>query len=136
RIACAGVRRGGRSLPPAGSRAATAGVAGGRRSLSTCADGRELEDCLRGCIDPEERGAGGDGDADAPAFQCALEDEVVRHPMCGRKLGVPPDPPTYVAEKTAVRDVVMPGFTGLPVLPTNVMSIARSVSSASSPPTT
>ena len=57
-------------------------------------------------------------------------------PTCGLKVSVFLALPTYVATKTTVREVVIPGATGLPVLPMKETSIARLVSSASMPPTT
>ena len=55
--------------------------------------------------------------------------------MCGRNVAVRSEPPVYVATKTAARDVLTPGLTGLPIFARNAASIARSLSSASSPPT-
>ena len=55
--------------------------------------------------------------------------------MNGLKVGAPADRPTYVPRKTAERDVVMPGFTGLPSVPMKPTSIARTLSRASRPPT-
>src|SRR5436189_1705416 len=55
-------------------------------------------------------------------------------PRCGRKLGPRGELPVYEALNTAALVVVTPGPTGLPSLPPNSTSIARSVSSASSPP--
>src|SRR5438067_2495472 len=57
-------------------------------------------------------------------------------PARGRNVGGNPPIPTYLATNTMVRDVVRPGATGLPEAPRNQTSIARSVSSASTPPTT
>jgi hypothetical protein len=57
-------------------------------------------------------------------------------PMNGLKLGARADAPTYVATKTADREVVIPGWTGLPSVPMKLTSIARPLSRASSPPTT
>src|SRR5947207_2762395 len=57
-------------------------------------------------------------------------------PACGRNVGGATFVPTYMATKTTVREVVLPGETGLPDAPRNHRSIARSVSSASTPPTT
>jgi hypothetical protein len=56
-------------------------------------------------------------------------------PAKGLKLGAPADPPTYEATNTTDRDVEIPGFTGLPSIPTKLTSIARWLSRASSPPT-
>ncbi len=56
-------------------------------------------------------------------------------PRWGRKLGARAEAPTYEATKTASREVVIPGFTGAPSAPRKPRSIARSLSSASSPPT-
>ena len=56
--------------------------------------------------------------------------------MCGRTLTArTPAGPTYVAVKTALRDVVIPGLTGLPSVPAKETSTAGVLSSASSPPT-
>src|SRR5439155_3947025 len=55
--------------------------------------------------------------------------------MCGRNVAARLDEPTKVATNTALRDVVIPGATGLPTLPRNEMSIAGLLSSASRPPT-
>lgn len=57
-------------------------------------------------------------------------------PMNGRKVGARAVAPTYLATKTTDRDVVIPGLIGLPSLPTNVTSMPRSLSRASTPPTT
>src|SRR4051794_33192688 len=57
-------------------------------------------------------------------------------PARGRNVGAPPPEPTYVATNTIVFEVVRPGATGLPAAPRNQTSIARSDSSASTPPTT
>ena len=58
-------------------------------------------------------------------------------PMKGLKVGATPEErPTYVPRKTAERDVVIPGFTGLPVIPMKPTSIARRLRRASVPPTT
>jgi hypothetical protein len=48
-------------------------------------------------------------------------------PMKGRKLGARAVAPTYLATKTTERDVVIPGFTGLPSFPMNVTLIPRSL---------
>ena len=54
--------------------------------------------------------------------------------MCGRKVATP-RAPTKLPRNTADPVVVIPGLTGLPSTPTNPMSIARLLSSASRPPT-
>jgi hypothetical protein len=59
-----------------------------------------------------------------------------RQPRCGRKLGPLGAFPVYVARNNAEVAVVTPGLTGLPSFPRKSMSIARSESSASSPPIT
>src|SRR4051794_10502209 len=57
-------------------------------------------------------------------------------PMCGRKLAAGTRPRTRRPRKTASRDVVMPGLTGLPSVPMKPMSMPRVESSASRPATT
>ena len=61
--------------------------------------------------------------------------EAGMQPMCGRKLVGRLEPPVEDATKTAARDVETPGLTGLPSLPMKATSIARLLSSLSSPPT-
>jgi hypothetical protein len=56
-------------------------------------------------------------------------------PMNGLKVAALAERPTYVPRKTADRDVVIPGFTGLPVVPMKATSIARTLRRASVPPT-
>ena len=71
-----------------------------------------------------------------PGFQMNHPDfgEVLQH-RAGRQL-FEFLRPTNDPKKTADRDVVTPGLTGLPSIPRNPTSIARWLSSASSPPTT
>ena len=57
-------------------------------------------------------------------------------PMNGRKVAAAAARPAYVPRKTTEREVVIPGFTGLPREPMNPTSIARTLSRASRPPTT
>src|SRR6266545_1143230 len=56
-------------------------------------------------------------------------------PTCGLNVGAGAPTPTYEPTNATERAVVIPGLTGLPDTPRNARSMARSLSSASSPAT-
>src|SRR5262249_59421361 len=80
-------------------------------------------------------GRGGSGWSSRHARGPPPPPEVGAHPMWGGRRGFRANPPVYTPRNTTERDVVVPGPTGLPSSPGKSRSIARSLNSASSPPT-
>jgi hypothetical protein len=96
-----------------------------RPTQEALAGGASLDDCRR---------PGGNAVTDVGTREPPPADGM--QPRNGRKVGALAELPAYIPKKTADRDVVIPGLTGLPSVPRKLTSMARRLNRASRPPTT